>query len=104
MSFQMTDSQQTVLHVTAVDKKGNPTNVSPGSVAWLIDNPNVATLTPSVDGLSATLVAVGPIGTFIVTVNATVGGTAVSGTLAGSVVSGAPTQVSISADTPTEQP
>lgn len=103
MAFQMTDSQQTTLHVTAVDKKGNPTTVAPGSVTWLIDNPNVCTLTPSSDGLSCSLVAVGPIGTFTVTVNATVGGAAVSGTLAGSVVSGAPTQVSITADPPVEQ-
>jgi hypothetical protein len=103
MAFQMTDSQKTVLHVGATDKKGNPTNLSPGSATWLVDNPNVATITPSADGLSCEVVAAGPLGDFKVSLSANVGGNAVSGVFDGTVISGAATQLTVTADAPVEQ-
>jgi len=102
-ALTMTDSQQSVLTVSAVDKKGNPTAVTPGSIAWLVDNPALLSITDNGDG-TATLKAVGPIGTGVVTVKATVNGADVAGTLDVTIVSGAPTQLTVTAGTPTEQP
>jgi len=102
MSLQMTDAQQCVLTVSAVDAKGNPTTVTPGSLTWLVDNPNLLSVTSNPDG-TATVSAVGPIGQGNVTVNATIAGAAVSGTITVNIISGAPTQLSISAGAPSDQ-
>ena len=104
MAFTMTDSQQTTLHASAVDKRGNAVAFDAGSVQFLVDNPNVLTLTPGADGVSCAIVAAGPTGNATVTVNATVGGPAVAGTWDVTVTSGAPTQITVTADAPTEQP
>jgi hypothetical protein len=104
MAFQMTDSQQVVVTYSAVDKKGNPVTFDAGSVVTLVDNPNILVVTTAADGLSATLAANGPLGTATVTVNGAVNGTQVSGTLGVTIVSGAPTQITITPGTPTEQP
>ncbi len=50
------------------------------------------------------MAALGPLGSFLVTVNATVGGVAVSGTIDGTVTSGSPTQITITPDAPTDIP
>lgn len=99
----ITDSQQVLLTVKAVDKKGNPTATASGSVSWFVDNTDLLSILDHGDG-TATLKAVGPIGAGTVSVKATVGGTDVAGHDDVSVVSGAPVQLTIAAGTPEEQP
>lgn len=98
----LTDSQQCVLTVSAVDKKGNPTPVTPGSVSWFVDNSDLLSIADNGDG-TATLKAVGPLGSGTVSVKATVGGVDVAGSADVTVTSGAPTQLTISSGTATEQ-
>lgn len=104
--FQMTDSQQCVLSITAVDKRGNPVPATAlGSIAWSTDTPAVLTLTPDATGATCTIASVGPLGTATVTVNATLpDGTAATGSLPVTVISGAPTTITVVPGTPTEQP
>ncbi len=101
----MTDSQQVTLKVKAVDKKGNPTTVEPGSVTWFVDNTDLLSIAAQggPDG-SALLKAVGPLGQGTVSVKATVNGADVGGQADVTITSGAPTQLSIDAGTPEEQP
>src|SRR5580700_10963344 len=61
--LQMNDSQQLVATLAQVDAKGFPVT-SPQQYdappSWSIDNPSIATITPSADGTSCTVVAVAP--------------------------------------------
>lgn len=102
----LTSSQKATLTVSFLDKKGNPAPVD-GAPTWGVDNPNVAALVPSVDGLSAEVSAIGPLGTALVSVQADAdlgeGMTHIAGTLEVTVVSGAASTVEIVAGEPTEQ-
>lgn len=69
MAFQLTITQETKVATKIVDARGNPAQVD-GIPTWQIDNPNVVALTPSSDGLSCLVAAVGPIGTAIVSMTA----------------------------------
>jgi|SRR5215469_5349826 len=96
--FQLTDSQQVVLTASAADAKGDPV---PDTFTWSVDNNAVLTLTPGADTTTVTAVAVAP-GNAVVT--ATDASTpAVVGTLAVSVVGGAPATVTITPGTPEPQ-
>lgn len=58
---QITDIQSVSYTVTAVDAKGNPTAL-PGAVTWSVSDPSILTVTPSADGSTAVVAAVGPEG------------------------------------------
>lgn len=108
-SFEMSASQQTILSVKFVDKKGNPAKVD-GVPEWSTDNTDVLALTPDANGLGmACLVqAVGPLGTGMVTLKADAdlgsGVVELIGTLEIVVGAGTATNVTIEASTPEEQP
>lgn len=103
--FQMTDSQESILTVTATDKRGNPVSGALTGVTFSTDNTDVLTLTPAADGASCVMASAGPIGTATVTVNATKpDGTAATGTLAVTIVAGAASTISVVPGAPTEQP
>jgi hypothetical protein len=108
MAFTMTDSQQVTLTVSFTDRKGNPTSPPAGAQPpqWLVDNPNIITLTPSTDGTSCVAASVGPLGaaTISVKVSDAQGNPLASGSIDVTIVSGAPTQVAITPGTPSEQP
>lgn len=55
--------------VSGFDKKGNDAPFD-GPPSWLSSDETIGTVTPSSDGLSATVSAVGPLGSFMVTVTA----------------------------------
>ena len=107
VAFQLTDSQQTTVTIKPQDKKGNPAPVD-GAPQWLVDNPNVLALTPSADGLSCLVAAVGPLGTATVSVkaDADLGGgvTELVGLLEVEVTGGQAVTVALEPGTPTEQP
>lgn len=101
----MKDTQQVTASLAVTDSKlqpvAQPTFDSPP--AWTIDNPAVATLTPSADGLSCLLVASLP-GVANLTVSATASGQAFAGTLPVQVTVGDAAAISISLGTPVDQP
>lgn len=106
-SLVLTDSQDCVLTIAPVDKKGNPAPID-GVPEWFSSNTDVLTITPAADGLSATASAVGALGDATVNVNADAdmgaGTTAITGTIDITVEAGAATTVAITPSTPTEQP
>jgi hypothetical protein len=65
----LTDEQQVTLSVAFETAAGNKANVD-GVPVWSSSNPDVVAVTPADDGLSATAVAVGPLGTAQVIVEA----------------------------------
>ncbi len=103
-NFQLTDTQQVGLTISAADKRGNPVpSSSLNNVTWQVDNPNVLALNAT--GATATVSAQGPLGTATVSVSAALpDGTTVGGQLAIDVISGAAVQITITPGTPTEQP
>lgn len=100
-------TQQCTLSVTVTDKKGNPAPVD-GTPDWLVDNPNVVALTPSADGLSCLISAIGPIGGATVTFRGDAdlgdGVKEIAGILEVDVTAGEASLVTINAGTPEEQP
>jgi len=107
MAFQMSDSQQVDVTIAPVDKKGNPAKLD-GVPEWSTDNTDVLALTTSADGLTCTIMAVGPLGTGTVTVKADAdlgaGTTPLIGTLEVAITGGAATTITLNPGTPTEQP
>lgn len=97
--MQMTDSQQVTLTLAEKDKAGNPVTPS-APPTWLSSATDVVTVTASADGLSATAVATGAIGSATITASAD----NLTGTLEIDIVSGAAVTVEISAGTPTDKP
>lgn len=57
--FTMSATQKVDLTIAPQDKKGNPAPVQ--DVTWVTDNSEVLALTPSADGLTCTVAAVGPL-------------------------------------------
>jgi hypothetical protein len=55
--MKITDSQQNTAVLKPVTAGGKPAAVEPGSILW--SGPSFAALTPSADGLSVTVVAMG---------------------------------------------
>lgn len=107
-SFSMTDSQQVTMSVSYADKKGNPTSPPPGAQppTWLVDTPALLAVAPAADGLSCIVAAVGPLGDGTVSVKVTnaAGDPLATGSIAVTIVSGAPSVVSVTPGAPTEQP
>ena len=106
MAFQITDSQQVTLGIKALDKKGNPAPIE--GVEWSTDKTDLLALVPSADGLSCTVLAVGPLGIGTVTMKADAqmgeGESPIVGTLQVEVTGGQAVTVKITAGTPEEQP
>lgn len=103
----MTDTQQVVMTLkTGLDRRGNPTTLPAGSVAWSTDSPALLTLTPSADGMSCTVASAGPLGTGVLTakVSDASGAALASGSVNFTITSGAPVSIEIDAGTPVEQP
>jgi len=107
MAATISASQQVKVTVEFRDKKGNPAKVD-GKPEWLTDNTDVLALTPGGDGLSCVVAAAGPIGVGIVTLKADAdlgsGVVEVVGTLEVNVTAGPATVVTLTAETPEEQP
>jgi len=107
MGFTLSDSQQMNLKVDFVDKKGNVAPVD-GTPEWSVDNSKLLALTPSSDGRSCLIAAVGPLGTANVTVKADAdlgaGVTPIIGTVAVEITGGTATTINITGDAPVEQP
>jgi hypothetical protein len=68
-SMIITDVQKFTASIQPVDAKNNPAPVD-GVPVWSSSNPAVLTVTASEDGMSATITAVGPLGTAQVAVTA----------------------------------
>lgn len=107
MSITITDIQQFQVAIAVEDRRGNPASVI-APPTWAASNPSALTVTPAADGLSATVAAAGPVGTFQVTVNGdggpNVGDDPFTGALDVIVTSSAATQVVFSTGTVTNQP
>jgi hypothetical protein len=105
-AMQITDSQKVALEIKPVDKKGNAAKVD-GAPVWSTDNDQVVALTPSSDGLSCVVSAVGPLGVAAVSVKADAdlgaGVKPVFGTISFEVTSGEAATMTINAGTPEEQ-
>jgi hypothetical protein len=107
MAFQMSDSQQVDVSIAAVDKKGQPAPLE--SVQWSTDNPNLLALTPSADGKTCTIAAVGPLGSATMTAKADAdmdpaNTVEIIGTLDVTITGGQAVTVQLVPGTPTEQP
>lgn len=106
VATQLTSSQQQNLSVVFTDRKGNPAPVD-GVPSWGVDNPNVLALTPSPDGLSCLVAAVGPLGNARVSIQADAdlgaGVEAVAGVYDVEVVAGKAAAVQITAGPIEEQ-
>jgi len=107
VAFELPADEQTVCHPQFLDKWGNPARVD-GVSEWLTDNPNLLNLTPSTDGLSCTIVAVGPLGSATVVCKADAdlgaGVKTIFASGAVTVTPGEATQVTLNFDPPTPQP
>ena len=61
MALTLTDIQKADLAIAVVDAKGNPAAID-GAPVWEVSDSALLTVTPSADGLSCTVAAVGPLG------------------------------------------
>jgi hypothetical protein len=100
------DSQKFSVSLDARDAKGNPASFD-GKPTFAVDRTDLLTVTPSPDGMTAEVAAVGPLGSaqLTATVDAAIGPDVVSiiGTLTVDVVGGQATVVSLNATAPVEQ-
>lgn len=99
-SASIQDGQKIVARLDETDAKGNPTNAP---AAWSVDRTDLATLVPAEDGLSATLAAVGPLGTVTLTAtfDAALGLAPVVATI--DIVGGPVAKAELAFDAPTAQ-
>ena len=98
---QITDLQQYTASVGEADSKNQP--VTGDNLAWSVDQPAVATVTPSADGYSAVIAGVSDgTATYTVTDNTVTPPLTGSGTV--TVVSSAATSLTITEGTPEDQP
>ena len=98
---QITDLQQYTASVGEADSKNQP--VTGDNLAWSIDQPGVATVTPSADGYSAVIAGVSDgTATYTVTDNTVTPPLTGSGTV--TVVSSAATSLVITEGAPEDQP
>ena len=98
---QITDLQQFTASVAEVDSRNQP--VTSDSLAWSIDNPAVASVTPSADGYSAVIAGLSD-GTATYTVTDSTVTPPLTGSGSVTVVSSAATSLLIAEGTPEDQP
>lgn len=106
MALILTDVQKVGLSVSFVTAKGNPAAVD-GLPVWSVSDATVLSVVPAADGLSADVVAVGPLGTSQVSVTADAdlgeGVRALIGTLDVTVVASEAASIVINAGVPAAQ-
>lgn len=106
MGLILSDSQKFDATVGFVDKKGQPAKVD-GVPSWTVSDPTILSVEPAADGMSATVKAIGPLGTSQVSVTADAdlgeGVRNVVGTLDVEVVAGEAVAANINAGAPVEQ-
>ena len=107
MALTITDTQTDTLTIQPQERRGNPASLD-GAPTWTSSDPAMLSVTPSADGMSAEVSAVGPLGTATVTVTAdadlTEGRAELTGTLDVTIVAGTASQITMTPGTPTEQP
>lgn len=107
-AFRLTDSQKvTGTVVDGLDKKGNPASL-PGKPVWTTSSPDVLSVTPADDGMSAVIAATGKMSTSgpttaQVTVTAGDAPNSIQGVQDFEIVAGPATTIGISLGTPAEQ-
>lgn len=103
---KMTNSQQATASITPVDKKGQPASVD-GIPVWASSDETIITVEPAVDGMSALVKAVGPLGSANVSVTADAdlgtGVTSIFGTLAVTITQGQAVGITITLGEASEQ-
>lgn len=107
MAFTLTSSQKCTVSVAAVDAKGNPAQID-GAPVWTIESgADKLTLVPAADGLSAEVLAAGPVGDAQVKVTADAdlgeGVTPLTGLLDVTVIAGAAVALALTPSAPVEQ-
>jgi len=78
--YQLKDAADQVVYAIAkeLDQAGNVISVAPDAPpVWTVSDATLATITPAADGMSATILPVGPLGAFKVQVSAMFGGKAI---------------------------
>lgn len=107
MAVTLPDDKQFTATISVVDAKGNPALID-GIATWASSDPTLVAVTPSVDGLSALVVAVGALGTTQVTVTADAdlgsGVRAITGLLDVTVVAGEAVGLTVTAGPLEPQP
>lgn len=106
-AFQLTDIQHVSATIEADDGAGNQVALPAGSVTWGTSDSTILAVTPSADGMSADVAAVGPLGTAQVTVSVQLDPNDPSTTITGSadvaVVASAAATVQVNFGTPTNK-
>lgn len=69
MAVTIKDNEKFSVSISVVDAKGNPAKID-GAPVWTPSDVNGLVVAPSADGLSAEVIAVGPLGVFQVKVEA----------------------------------
>lgn len=104
--LEIRDDQKCLLSIQPVDKKGNPAAVD-GIPEWFTSNTDLLAIDPAADGLSATVSAIGPLGSGVISVKADAdlgeGVTPLAGALEVLVVGGSAVTIAISPGTPEDQ-
>jgi len=67
--MQLPDDKSVTASLAYVDAKGNPALVE-GAPVWTTDRPDIVTVTPAADGMSAVIAPVGPLGSAQISVDA----------------------------------
>jgi hypothetical protein len=100
--MQMTDIQQAVATVRALTVEGNVAALDTPP-QWSSSDETIVLVTPATDGMTCVISSPspGPLGSAVVTVNAVVGGMALTATLAVDIVASAATKLEISVAPPT---
>ncbi len=100
-TLALLDNQHCPLAIQAVDAAGNPATLPAGAVTWTSSNPSVAAITPSADGMTCDVAAVGPLGTAQIGVSVAVDATTtLTGSLDVTVSAGAAATIQIVPGTP----
>lgn len=94
--MQMLDSEKAVAVIEIDDAKGFPVGGAfDQAPAWSIDDPSIASLSPSDDGMSCEVVAIKP-GNATLSVAAVLAGASLAGSCPVTVLAGAPAQIKVS--------
>ena len=106
MLITLTDTQYVEVSFQPVDARGNPARVE-GVPEWQVSDPFLLALNIAEDGLSAELLAMGPLGNgqMAITVDADLGAgvRSITGVLDVTITSGAATSLNIVVGVPQEQ-
>jgi hypothetical protein len=105
ITVQLTADQQVDLSISGEDSYGNPVTIT-GNTAWASSDESTVTVTAS-DPSHATAVAVGPVGSAVVTVTNDVDGDGTGdyfGSIAIDVVAGKMAEITVTASVPVDKP